>query len=102
MRRSLLEAPGESGGGCSRLFLQLLKWVVGDETSSFGFLRVGDGMMDKCLLVGLPVGGRRMGWRDRQAILAALRVGGGGMEQATLVLIELVQGWRIMSGQPLE
>ena len=43
-----------------------------------------------------------MGWRDKQTILAALRVEGGGIEQATLVLLKLVKGWRIMSGQPLE
>ena len=33
--------------------------------------------------------------------MAALRVGGGGMEQATLVLLELVKGWRILSWLPL-
>ena len=33
---------------------------MGDETGSFGFFRIGSGMMDKCLLAVLPVGGRRM------------------------------------------
>lgn len=49
--------------------------MVGNKTGSFGFFRVHDEIMDKCLLAVLTVGGIRM----EEALPATLRVTGGGI-----------------------
>ena len=55
-----------------------------------GFFRVGGGMMDKCLLAVLPVGGKRM----EEALPGTLRVSGGGICKLSWQLLEWeVQGW---------
>ena len=58
--------------------------MVGDETGSFGFFRVCDEIMDKCLLAVLPVGGIRM----EEALPATLRVTGGGIGKLSWQLLE--------------
>ena len=62
MYECILNARGpvsrESGGQIQQALLTALKvgGGMGDETGSFGFFRVVDGMMDKCLLAVLLVG----------------------------------------------
>ena len=89
MKQSLLVALREFGGQIEQTLLTALKVGVGDETGSFGFFRVGNGMMDKCLLAVLPVGDRRM----EEALPTTLRVHvcGGGIGKLSCQSLEYME-----------